>query len=241
MVAPSLFCPGLAGSLHSAVLGFRHPAGADSPHETNPTPNYHPMKMTLLSLNRPLAAAALMLLCALALPDTSSAKPDKGHGKKQDRSSSYRDQRSSGDRDHNRDRDQRSGGDRDHDHDHDRVKYYNSRPRSTFTLNLGTGYAGRGYYYGPANVPYYYQRSDVRYYSTREAAPREYYSRDGYRGLSVGASVQQALARQGYYRGGIDGQLGPYSRRSIARYQADHGLRPTGMINSSLLRSLRLQ
>ena len=59
--------------------------------------------------------------------------------------------------------------------------------------------------------------------------------------MSVGASVQQALARRGYYRGGIDGQIGSYSRQSIARYQADHGLRPTGMITSSLLRSLGLE
>jgi peptidoglycan hydrolase-like protein with peptidoglycan-binding domain len=57
----------------------------------------------------------------------------------------------------------------------------------------------------------------------------------------VGASVQRALVRQGYYRGGIDGQIGPYPQRCIARYQADRGLRPTGMISQDLLRSLGLE
>lgn len=123
--------------------------------------------------------------------------------------------------------------------DHDR-QYYTSRPRSTFVLSLGTGYAGRGYYYGPPNSPYYYQRPEVSYYATREAAPREYYGNGGYHRNSTDASVQSALARRGYYSGSIDGDIGPQSRRSIARYQRDNGLRSTGYINDSLLRSLGL-
>ena len=185
-----------------------------------------------------LAMAALLLLGALALPGTASAKPDKkgnssSHDRKSDKKQDY--SRSS--------HDSRSGGgyDRDHDRDNDRGRtHYHSRPRSSFTLNFGLGYAGRGYYYGPPGESYYYHRPEVRYYRTRELAPREYRGYD-YRVMSVGASVQQALAQRGYYRGGIDGQLGPYSRQSIARYQADHGLRPTGLITSSLLRSLGLE
>lgn len=111
---------------------------------------------------------------------------------------------------------------------------YSSHPSSSFTLSLGNGYAGRGYYYGPPSAPYYYQRPEVRYYATREAAPREYY------GNSTDAAVQRALARRGYYQGSIDGDIGPQSRRAIARYQQDHGLRVTGSISSSLLRSLGL-
>jgi len=122
------------------------------------------------------------------------------------------------------------------DHAH---QFYSSRPRSGFTLSPGTGYAGRGYYYGPPDSPYYYERSDVRYYATREAAPREYYSNSGNR-ASTGASVQRALASRGYYGGQVDGAIGPQSRRAIIRYQEDSGLSPTGTVNSSLLRSLGL-
>lgn len=118
---------------------------------------------------------------------------------------------------------------------------YSSHPRSTFILSFGNGYAGQGYYYGPPNSPYYYERSDVRYFASREAAPREYYNPGGYRGNSTDASVQRELARLGYYHGYVDGQIGPQSRRSIARYQQDRGMRPTGQITSSLIHSLGLR
>ncbi len=177
---------------------------------------------------------ALLLLGALALPGAASAKPDKkgqseSRGRKSEKKQDY--SRSS--------HDSRNGSGYDRDYDRSRT-HYHSRPRSSFTLNFGLGYAGRGYYYGPPGESYYYHRPEVQYYRTRELAPREYQGYD-YGAMSVGASVQQALAQRGYYRGGIDGQIGPYSRRSIARYQADHGLRPTGLITSSLLRSLGLE
>jgi len=120
-----------------------------------------------------------------------------------------------------------------------------------YIIALGNGYAGRGYYYGPPNTTYYERHRDVRYYSTREEIPREYYRAgqgdpQGYypevstRRNSVEASVQQALARNGYYNGPVDGSIGPMSRRSIAAYQQDHGLAVTGNINSGLLSSLGL-
>lgn len=99
-----------------------------------------------------------------------------------------------------------------------------------FILTLANGYAGRGYYYGPPNTAYYNRSSQVRYYATREAAPA----------YSMAASVQMALSRQGYYRGPIDGDLGPMSRRAIANYQADRGLRVTGYPSNSLFESLGL-
>lgn len=148
-----------------------------------------------------------------------SNSSDKGHGNGHDNGNGHE-----------------NGGN--HGDDHDR-QYYTSRPRSTFVLALGTGYAGRGYYYGPANSSYYYERSEVRYYATREAAPREYWGRGGNDGY--GSQVQRALAQRGYYHGYVDGAIGPQSSRAIARYQADQGLRQTGSINSSLLRSLGLQ
>ncbi len=127
-----------------------------------------------------------------------------------------------------------------HHDDYGRGSYYSSRPHSNFVLSFGTGYAGRGYYYGPPHTSYYYQRPGVTYYRTRELAPREYYSREGYGSTSGDAAVQQALARRGYYRGPIDGDIGPGSRRAIAVYQQDRGLRVTGTVTSSLLNSLGL-
>ncbi|GEP44137.1 peptidoglycan-binding domain-containing protein [Brevifollis gellanilyticus] len=135
-------------------------------------------------------------------------------------------------------------------HGNDRVAYL-SRPRSSFTLSFGTGYAGRGYYYGPPSSSYYYQAPGVRYYATRSSVPSYYGSGYGCSGYgspgygspgygNTGAAVQQALARSGYYNGSIDGQLGPMSQRAIANYQSDNGLAVTGTVTSSLLRSLGL-
>ena len=166
------------------------------------------MKSSFIHSPRALGAAALALACWLAVPQTSQARD---HGGQNNRFSGSRNTSS------------RSA--------------YLALPSSGFSLTLGTGYAGRGYYYGPPNSGYYYQRSDVHYYATREAAPREYY---GYSGNSTSAAVQQALARRGFYRGSIDGQIGRQSSQAIANYQQQQGLRVTGNINQSLLRSLGL-
>jgi peptidoglycan hydrolase-like protein with peptidoglycan-binding domain len=52
--------------------------------------------------------------------------------------------------------------------------------------------------------------------------------------------VQQELAREGYYRGSIDGQVGPLTRAAIAAYQKDNGLPVTGKITGDLLQSMGL-
>jgi len=57
---------------------------------------------------------------------------------------------------------------------------------------------------------------------------------------STVASAQGQLARQGYYRGTIDGVFGPETRRAIMRYQGDHGLRVTGSLNTDTVRALGL-
>lgn len=54
-------------------------------------------------------------------------------------------------------------------------------------------------------------------------------------------AVQDALAQAGYYRGEIDGIIGPASREAIANYQRDHGLSVTGYINDALIGKLGLQ
>ncbi len=52
--------------------------------------------------------------------------------------------------------------------------------------------------------------------------------------------VQRALARRGYYRGEIDGDVGPGTRGAIREYQYRNRLEVTGRIDRSLLRSLGL-
>jgi hypothetical protein len=143
-------------------------------------------------------------------------------------------------RDHDHDRDwSRDRHDRRWDGD-DRRRYF-SHPRSHFTLSFGTGWRGRGYYYGPPGVPYYYEAPGVVYYSSRAAVPSRYIVREVVRDDSLDVSVQRALARRGYYHGPIDGDIGPGSRSAIARYQRDHGFAVTGTINSTLLRALGIR
>jgi hypothetical protein len=86
--------------------------------------------------------------------------------------------------------------------------------------------------------------------------PDDYYGSDYYTGpygyddsgVSQGdeytdstvAAAQERLARQGYYRGEIDGVFGPETRRAIMRYQSDHGLSVTGRPDVDTLRALEL-
>ncbi|HYF36345.1 MAG TPA: peptidoglycan-binding protein [Prosthecobacter sp.] len=135
---------------------------------------------------------------------------------------------------------------RDWDRDHLRRSYY-SVPRSNFVITFGTGYAGRGYYYGPPGSNYFYEAPGVRFFRSRSLVPTHYWSRRPITGPhqvmvrgSMDARVQSELARRGYYRGPIDGDIGPGSRAAIARFQADHGLAVTGSISGSLLSALGL-
>ena len=88
---------------------------------------------------------------------------------------------------------------------------------------------GYGYGYG---YPFAY---DGGYYSEPYVATTapDYDTSD-----SIGTDVQRALAEQGYYRGSIDGDLGPMTRDAIAAYQRDHRLPVPGTINAPLLKSL---
>jgi hypothetical protein len=75
--------------------------------------------------------------------------------------------------------------------------------------------------------------------------PGAYYPYDGpiyaYNNLppdQVIANVQAALQQQGYYRGEVDGLLGPLTREAVANYQRDHGLYMTSTIDRPTLESL---
>lgn len=89
--------------------------------------------------------------------------------------------------------------------------------------------------FGLYSRPYYYSNcSDYDY------APRTYAYRT-YRSVpsdDLGAAVQAALARRGYYRGPIDGILGSGSRRALRAFQSDEGLVVTGRVTASTLDAL---
>lgn len=101
---------------------------------------------------------------------------------------------------------------------------------SGFLTELGNNFAGRGQRVVESQRSYQYQEPRARYYDQQNAWNN---SRE--------AAIQRALAGIGYYNGPIDGDLGPMSRRAIANYQADRGLRVTGYPNDSLLRYLGLR
>ena len=50
--------------------------------------------------------------------------------------------------------------------------------------------------------------------------------------------VQRALAQHGYYRGDVDGKLGPMTRRAVRAFQEDQGLKATGRIAPEVTRAL---
>ena len=55
------------------------------------------------------------------------------------------------------------------------------------------------------------------------------------------AAAQERLAREGYYRGQIDGVFGRETRRAVIRYQSDHGLQVTGYLTAETRQSLGLR
>ena len=56
----------------------------------------------------------------------------------------------------------------------------------------------------------------------------------------VVADVQAVLQEQGYYRGDVDGLVGPLTREALTAYQSAQGLPPTAAIDQPTLESLGL-
>jgi hypothetical protein len=96
------------------------------------------------------------------------------------------------------------------------------------------------YAYDYSGYPYGY---DPGYYDSGADQNEEYYGQNGYGNAtdSTVAAAQQRLAREGYYRGQIDGVIGPETRRAVARYQSGHGLRVTGALTADTLEALGLR
>ena len=98
-------------------------------------------------------------------------------------------------------------------------------------------------YYADDYYPYQYGY-DPDNYDSGAYQSDEYYGQNGYGNAyadSTVASAQQQLAREGYYRGQIDGVLGPETRAAIAQFQTNHGLRVTGALTTDTLGALGLR
>jgi hypothetical protein len=125
----------------------------------------------------------------------------------------------------------------DHDKDHDKDKKHKKHSQEhsyDHRPGVAVGYAApyRSYYGRSSTV--IIERDHPVYYEKQRYDVRPSYSH-----RSVEIDVQRGLARRGYYRGRIDGDIGPGSRSSIRAFQSDHGLAPTGRIDRYLLESLR--
>jgi len=113
-----------------------------------------------------------------------------------------------------------------------------------YSYPYGYGYPyGYPYDYYPSYYSYGYPYGyDPGSYVQNDA---DYYGRGGYNSSDqytdrTVVAVQTQLAREGYYRGEIDGILGPETRRAIVSFQSDHGLRVTGNLTQETLSTLGL-
>jgi hypothetical protein len=111
-----------------------------------------------------------------------------------------------------------------HDQNWWRVHYGNN-----ITFVFGSPYYWNAGYWFPAwgYTPNAYYAWDGPIYAHNRLPPDQ-----------VIANVQSALQQQGYYRGEVDGLIGPVTRGAIADYQRDHGLYTTSTIDQPTLQSL---
>jgi Putative peptidoglycan binding domain len=104
--------------------------------------------------------------------------------------------------------------------------YYSGWPSSSWGYGTSTGYYPYsywgGYPYGGYNNYYSYYRPTYGY------------------NTSMVAAVQRRLGQLRYYRGIVDGVMGPQTRGAIAAFESRNGLAVDGTINRPLLDSLGL-
>ncbi len=113
---------------------------------------------------------------------------------------------------------------------HDR-SFYRSNYNRFALFAGGYYYFDRGYWY-PAygyDSAYSTYRFDEPIYGYNSLDPSQ-----------VIVNVQQELRREGYYRGSIDGLIGPATRTALERYQRDRGLYVTRAIDGPTLAALGL-
>ena len=128
------------------------------------------------------------------------------------------------------------------------------QPSTYGQANTGMPSTGQPSTYGQANTgmpstgqPSTYGQTSTgqpsAYGQANTAMPGTYGQPSTYRRSAAmgGPGVQQAqeqLQSAGLYRGAIDGQIGPETRRAISQFQRQHGLRPTGVLNQQTLSAL---
>jgi hypothetical protein len=110
--------------------------------------------------------------------------------------------------------------------------WYRSRYNRVELIGGGYYFFNAGYWfpawgYSPSAQYYAY---DAPIYVGQRAEPPD----------QVIADVQALLQQMGYYKGEVDGLLGPLTREAVAAYQADQGLTTTAVIDEPTLDSLGL-
>ncbi|HWM25735.1 MAG TPA: peptidoglycan-binding protein [Chthoniobacterales bacterium] len=108
--------------------------------------------------------------------------------------------------------------------------YYRSRYQRVELIAGGYYYFHNNYWYpawgyNPANEYYAY---DAPIYAGKRALPPD----------RVIADVQAVLKEMGYYKGEVDGLLGPLTREALTGYQTDQGMVATAVIDEPTLDSL---
>lgn len=110
--------------------------------------------------------------------------------------------------------------------------YYRSRYQRVELIAGGYYYFNNGYWYpawgySPREEYYAY---DAPIYAGKQALPPD----------KVIAQVQAVLKEMGYYRGEVDGLLGPLTREALTGYQTDNGMTVTAVIDEPTLESLNM-
>jgi hypothetical protein len=108
--------------------------------------------------------------------------------------------------------------------------YYRSRYQRVELIAGGYYYFHNNYWYpawgyDPRNEYYAY---DAPIYAGKRALPPD----------KVIAEVQAVLQEMGYYKGEVDGLLGPLTRAALTGYQRDNGMVVTAVIDEPTLDSL---
>ena len=131
-------------------------------------------------------------------------------------------------------------GPRDHAWSYDEARRYQLRERRDrdWWRSRYNRFAlfGGGYYYWDRGYWYPAYGYDTRYSTYVYDEPIYGYNYMEPRQVMI--RVQRELRREGYYRGAIDGLIGPMTRAALARFQADAGLRVTRRIDGPTLAAL---
>ena len=108
--------------------------------------------------------------------------------------------------------------------------WYRSRYSRVELIGGGYYFFNSGYWYpawgyDPRNEYYAY---DAPIYAGKRALPPD----------KVIAEVQAVLQEMGYYKGEVDGLIGPLTRAALTGYQTDNGMTVTAVIDEPTLESL---